>query len=456
MTLNGKKLQVVVIVFIFSLLLRAGIVVCLEPDRPIESDGKYYFETAVNLANGYGYTWDGKNPFFFREPGVIYFYAGCIKVFKYFYKIDILERSNSTCKLYMWKYKNQESSKVIRFIRIIQALLQSLTILLFFLIINKFVNYKIALITFGFLSIFPPYFFHVFSILREILLAFLLMVFAYLFAIYLKKHKIWMMFLLGIIWGLIALTFQVYIILGGLAIIYFLAQNCNSIFIIFKPVLFLIFGFILTVMPWIVKVYSYYPDLRIIKTLGVSMTHEQNNFITALSQCDNPKVREKYCCNFFQDECEMDYRHIIWYQQTSQIHFLKSFNGTYAKDARELKESTSNKRRIEFFISDLKIKLKQSFFRFGTENLVVTYFGGYKWWKISYYLIGLLSLFGFLIHFKKSFDYSFIYVFHIGLFYLIGSESRRMLPIQPYIVYFFIVSNCMREMYNLFIKARLL
>lgn len=430
------KKNAVNLIFVAAFLIRATVVIFLEPDRPVESDGKYYYETAINLANGKGYTWDGTNPFFFREPGVIYFYAGCLKIYKVLQNIEILTKSESHCKYYMWTYTDLESRNSLLFIRIIQALIQTFTVILFYLVIKRYVSNKLAILTVLALSFYPPYFFHVFSILREILVAFLLIFFTYIWSLYLENKKDLNLFIIGVIWGMAALTFQVYLILGGVLILYFIIVNYKSLIKIIKPITLLFIGFILTVSPWIIKVYKYYPDIRIIKTLGISFTHEHRSFIKALTHCDDPYAMKEYSHNFSQDECEMDYRHIMWYYESSEIHFKKSFDGTYSHEARILRSLTSKQHKIESFTSDLKNNIKQSFFRFGTENLVWVNFGHFKYWKISFYFIGLLSIFGIVLNTRNYAPFSLIYFFHIGLFWIIGSEARRMLPIHPFMILF--------------------
>ncbi len=435
-----KNKAIILTIILFALFVRVSVILFLEPDRPVDSDGTYYLETAINLSNGKGYTWDGENPFFFREPGVIYFYAGCLKTFKLIHDIDYIEKSDSSFEYYMYHYKNKTIRDALRFIRIIQAFLQILTISLFYFLLKRHVSKTVALATLIFLSLFPPYFFYVFSILREPLAGFLIMLFVYTLDQYRESGKKWIAITLGILWGLAALTFQVYIILGGVFLVYVAWENRKVLQKIIKPSLLLLAGFSVTVIPWLIKVYNYYPDLRIVKTLGISLTYEHKDFIYALTHCDDTTATGKFGYNLSSTDPENRYIVSSWYGETSQEHFRKSFDGTYKRDAEFLKSATSPEYKRWRFLRDLERSVKQSFFRFGTENQIQVHFGHFAIWKASFYLIGLLALTGLFLHFKLILPVSMTYLAHIVLFWLIGTEARRMLPIHPFMIFFAILS----------------
>lgn len=428
--------QILLFLFILSLTIRLGSLIIFS-DRPIENDGQYSLVTAFNLSEKQIYSYDGKNPFFFREPAQIYFYSFCINIYSFITGITEYDL-NRVCNQYTWSFSDSHVKNIILLIRIIQALIQSLTILIFTKVLIEFTAKKIALVTFLFLALYPPYFLHIHSLLREVLLGFILIILLATWVKYVKSNNLIILVLVGMLWGVIALTFQIYLILGIVILIQmFFFITKKSIFI--KHAIVLSISFLITITPWIIKVYNYYPDLRIVKTLGVSLTHEQANFMTAFRICDNEALKETYYESFSIDNCTFNFDEKMWYYETSYSHFMKSFNGYYKEKADVLKANTSDNRLKEYRIKQIYNNIKQSFFRWGqtSENIIATY-SDYSIWKFIFYILGTIGIIGSLVFIKQNYYINLIYFLHIFLLLIIGSEARRMIPIQPFIILFVI------------------
>lgn len=437
--------QILFFIFTLSLAFRIGSLVVL-PDRPIENDAQFSLVTAFNLSEKQNYSYDGKNPFFFREPGHIYFYSFCIDIYSSitgFKEFDL----SKVCNQYTWTFSDTHVKNIILLIRIIQALIQSLTILIFTKVIIEFTTKKIALVTFLFLALYPPYFLHIHSLLREVLLGFTLVVFVAFWVKYVKSNNIIYLFFVGFFWGVNALSFQVYLILGSVILIQIFFSKIKRLDKA-KHAIVLFISFLITITPWIMKVYKYYPDLRIVKTLGVSLTHEQANFMSAFRICDNEALKETYYDSFSIDNCIYNFDEKMWYYETSYSHFMKSFNGYYNIKANFLKENTTENRMKEYRLKQMYNNIKQSFFRWGqsSESIIARY-SDYSIWKFVFYIIGTLSIIGSIVFIKQNYYINLIYFLHVFLFVIIGNEARRMIPIQPFVILFavqiilFFISN---------------
>jgi 4-amino-4-deoxy-L-arabinose transferase-like glycosyltransferase len=418
-----------------AILILAGIVFRIyilytENVNKISFDGHQYYTAAYNLSQGHGYSISEKEPFepfYFREPGLIYFYS---------FIIDICKITNGKqaefpvfTKELTFDNLDPVHKSNIKVIKWIQAIMQIITIILFYFIVSEQYSRKSGFIAALFLSLYFPFAYISTDLLRETLVSLLLTLLTFgWMKYYTSRHAYFLMFI-GIIWGLATLTFQVYVILGWVFLLYlWFLEPCFTAKFSKSMAMLLVFG--LTLSPWIIKVYRYYPDPRVAKTIGVSLTHEMMDLAGAIRKAD-----------YYKKEKLSPYD--IFYNKTASKQFRESFDGTYKRKTDSINqlinEPLISKRKFEkyatsfvntFYITFTFDRIKTLKDPFNPKNII----------KSIYLLIniiaGTFSILGLVL-----FGYRYrlllpVVLFHLLFFTVLGSEARRQVVIIPFMILF--------------------
>ncbi|MGC8976138.1 MAG: ArnT family glycosyltransferase [Candidatus Ratteibacteria bacterium] len=236
--------KILIFLLIAGFLIRIGFIFSLK-NRFYFDDEFEYFKMAQNFISGKGLI-VGENLKSFRPP----LYPFIISIF-YYLNFDLLG------------------------IRIFQVLLSTFSIYIIYLIGKETFNEKVALVS-SFICVFYPYFiFYNGFLLTETVFIFLtLLSILYLINCVEKNGK--MSFKTGIFIGLAGLTrptFQLYLPIGILHI-FFLREKLN---IKLKKILFISFGFCLTLSPWIIRNYIIFHKFIPGTTMGGWVFWEGNN-----------------------------------------------------------------------------------------------------------------------------------------------------------------------------------
>ncbi len=423
--LKSKKPQLVL--FLLSMAISSSLLV--GNLRVISPDGTGYHSLAVNIAKGHGLSKVEQAPFvqsFFREPGYPYFLGGIYSLVNLFTDIDYIHDN----------YANQKLTKIYPEIvaaKIIQCILGSVAILLLYSIFSRLTTRKIAFFSCVSTALFFNLAFYYTFILREALVFFLLVLANWFFIKQLKERKKLLYDLaLGLTVGLLILVFQVHVVIVPVLFfvyLYHFKDLKKSFFKTFRVGLIAL----LTLIPHLIAVYQFYPDVRIVKSVGCSLTHEMGTLTRAQNIA-------KYYDVISGDECS---KMRVW-NDPSKEQFERSFNGYYVAQAdsinRLISEPVFSKRKVlglqkaflkSFFLTKLglvsgKLLLKKNLLYLFSLLLFPVF-------------IGLLGLIGGITVGRKFIPFFFPFVVYSLLFFLLGSEYRRMIIIQPYLLFFVVV-----------------
>jgi hypothetical protein len=418
---RGSKFQYCIYIFVIAFVFRVFIINFYHTDT-IAPDGTGYHEITYNYCEGLGYSLHEGEKYFFREPGYPIFLSLSFKISKLF--------GNKTEHLSIDKdYKILNNAPEITIAKYLQALLDSFACVLFFLLISNILKNKYAsLIAISF-CFYYPYAIHVTDILRETLQSFLALGMCYALLRYFIFDKTKYLIVTGVLWGLLNLIFQVSLILAISIPIFILIYKKNFIKAI-RPSIIVVVVMLLTVSPWLIRSYNCYPDVRILKSFGTSLTPEYRNYYGSL---------EKAAYYGFVSENQMDsiFRSDL-VNVSESIRFHHSWDGTIAQ-----KTDSINTLVNEPFISKRKIKQYSiSFYKawFPTKIVDIStkvFIKNRPLLAIILILpvlvISLFAFLGLIKYYPKFFNINIVFTTFIPLFFILGTEYRRMLPVLPFI-----------------------
>jgi len=420
------------LIFFLALLVRIVIILsCFQGYT--NSDGIYYHNIAVNIVKGKGYSLDVTEPYrpnFFREPVYPLFLAAAYSIWSIWGDVSYLENNFFSSG----KYPEIILAKVL------QALVGALTCLIFYLTLVLVLKKKAAFIIGSFFSVYLPLAVYSTQIMRETIQTFLIILLNYCFARFLFSKKAKWLIAFSIFVGLANLTLQVTKFMP-LLMLCFLAIYTKKLkqTLMYTGLSMLITA--VTISPWVYRTLRHYPDIRLIKSIGLSYTHEQYIFEDAL------KMLREYG---LISETELRNRlHSESYFLDEDQRIANSFNGYFIRQAELIKRALN-----EPLISQRKIK--RAFHRFRRSWIEALWFeekGGrlherphqvYK--ERGDYLLLCLSLTGFLfgyaaipglfLFYKRLFPITLCFTYFISLFYVIGFVPRTMLPVHAFIFMF--------------------
>lgn len=424
-----RSLALVFVVAVFNGFLALS----LNGGHSISRDSISFHNAAVHLAAGEGYTHDGKDPFFFREPGYSAFLAGIYRVSSVFITPRLLDYD------LLGKDANsrQNIGTEVLIAGVIQSFMGGMTIVLTALLLRSLFSSGFISLWGLLLAAYYPYMCLTVSILREGLQSLLLVLLGLCLLQYTRSGKVGFLFIAGILCGLHVLTFQAMAVLVGgsaatIAVRSLASREWRTLSSI-RNLLFFLVAFSLTVAPWIVHVYRYYPDPRIIKTFGISLTHESLKYVTA--------VRRAEAVGLISEPESRRLQREDWYQITSRERFEKSFSGWYEKEAAKLTQQIGSR-------SEHRLTSKVRNLLLSSYNLFVQ-----RMWRpapniqesvrrrnlgalilhITSLVVGLGSLIGWVLILPrwKILAPLIPYIAIVAIWYVLGSEYRRFLPVYP-------------------------
>jgi 4-amino-4-deoxy-L-arabinose transferase-like glycosyltransferase len=401
-------------------------------------DAGSFYRTAVHLANGNGYVLErGQEPAFFREPATSYFFAGNIALYAALAGRSVTEPSYDRNN---WP-RDPGNRNAIRLIRLSQAVLQAIALALFYLLLRHYFRDAFAFTVAALASLYPPLALYSEQLMRENLLVAVLLAVAYLLSSQIQRPSYWKLAALGILWGVAALTLQVYMLLG-VFLFAFVLRSTGTIALTAKRCAVIGALFMLTVLPWVCKVYAFYPDVRIAQSLGCALTPDWIQFKTSLQFA---RTRSSNLSGTGRVPADSMLA-VDPYGFTARQLFDNAFSGSFRRAARQLDLKyghPSLRDRVRTYGGELAWFLVLPGYQYGDwsatrsvaphdhGNMVVTMF-------ISI-VLSVMSLIGLWICCRRATGVLPIYLFHLAFFWLLMSESRRALPIVPFFVLFGLV-----------------
>jgi len=415
------------LLFFIALITRLPILLFFDNNR-ISPDGTGYHNIAVNLVKGNGFSNQQEEPYekcYFREPGYPLFLAGIYSIVNIFHPVQYIDKYDNNL------HKPGDYYPEIVAAKLVQIVLDSISIILLFFILFKISNKKIAFLTALITGLFFNLAYSSVFILRESLVVFFLMILNYFFIKYIfnKKKYLWSI-LIGITIGLLILVFKIHVtILPVLFVLMLIHSKKLRESILHTSVITIIA--IVIILPHCINVYRYYPDIRVFKTFGTSFTHEMSKYANAILKVEYYGILTKEEGNA-----------LLEWNKNSEEQFNKSFNGFYIAKTDSLNslvnETLVSKRKFEILLTNFR----KSFFltKFGYEsgkNLLNSY-GLIILIPLVIYptLVGFMGIIGLLFFWKQYLIYFLPFIVYLTLFWLLGSEYRRMIILQPFLIFF--------------------
>lgn len=422
-------------IIIVSLVFNLFIALAVNRDF-ITSDGGAYHQLAVNLALCNGYSRDTDQPFepqFFREPGYPFFFSLACRISKLL--------GNEVGHMFdREKGFYNPAHKEFVVLRVLQALLVTITTVLFYYVLLFFLKPKVAFfIAFSFVFYYPFSIFITYP-LREILISSLLMGMSYLTLRSAKSNRPLMHDIaFAILAVMLVLTLQAYVYilpffgLSSLAVSKSFSKTIRS-----WTVIGLIF--IVGVAPWTYRGYKEANDIRVAKTFGVAYTYELKKFLDANYKAH--KLGLDDLGHPFRQRMSNEY----W--KPGHVVFKRSFNGYYKQYADSLQRVINSeylinpKQRLWFTIKDITANnfrkslvwpLWKTDHRSNMQNLILI---DRQPSMIVSFVLGVVFFLGFaigfLLYFKHTWVFIPVFLFHFLLIPFMADEGRRVLPYLPF------------------------
>ena len=419
------------------------------PSMPPDSIG--YYTAAINIVNGNGYSSCLEPPFdpyYFREPLTSYSFAIVIWLYKICHHMEVVEYPISWSPSEMQPVHQQ----IIFGIRILFILLQLIAIYIFSLIVKKKSNKMYSLLFLLICALYFPLIANTTQLLREPFVFFILSIIAYCWVNYLDSSKTINIIFIAFLNGTLCLFLQSYWVLACFILLFMLIYNRRKLKSVFlHSILFALF-ISLPLIPYLFRVYQYYPDIRIVRTLGSALTFEYNNAIDAYSAFGvSPwSVKDGDLPNNIKT-------HSDYFNSNADKIFERSFDGTFQKEIERLKAANTKEQIRNYYLESCLLCLRNTIFMVGITYDYGVFMGHFSFKDIAkflfvlpYLLFGLVAVLGLWPFLKKYWILMPIFFYHSMLFYIYGSEERRQVMMIPYIIciVMFVFGGCKNKIGN--------
>ena len=434
----------------FAIGITVGIVV-IHVNGPyvMPPDGTGFHKYAVNIAEHGVYSPSSVAPYIVdlvREPGYPVFLAAVYKLYSIWNKPTTITKEQYSSESRKLRVRKGE----IEFAKHIQLILLLVAAFLFYLVIKMYSSISLSRIVALTTILYYPYMMFSTRIMRESLVAFLLALFTYTLAQYYKSHKSWYLVMATLVIGFASLTWQVMIVFTPMILIVMLLARVSVIKSLVRSCLYAVL-FLATVAPWLMYAYNFYPDIRIVKSMGTSLTPEIMYYVSS-------RMEAQYQGLMTAEEVSKDFLEDVSLLSTSE-RFNRSFSGWYKNSADSLLQhkNYSRKDHYKYLAVNVVTRLKKMVIQntwspFNTKFKSSVFLKRSKWGNAelingmcfeiqSMFLhlvsigIGILSVLGILVIPKRKLIFLSPYVLYCLMFYIIGSESRRFVPIIPFMIY---------------------
>jgi 4-amino-4-deoxy-L-arabinose transferase-like glycosyltransferase len=405
-----------------------------------EHDGLYqfpdvrsFYRPAVSVANGNGYVLrQGEEPYFFREPATAYYYAAVVRFYELLTHRRVPEPLFGTNH---WP-TDPDNQRVIQLIRLSQALLHAIALVFFYLLLRHVFRNGFSFAVAVFASLYPPLALYCQQLMRENLLLAVFMPMAYFFSSHLRRPAYWKMVVVGALWGISALALQVYVLVGVFLLAFLVLMTRRKV-LAARWGLVMGISFALTVLPWLHNVYKYYPDVRIARSMGCSLTTDWIRLNASLEFArSHPRALSATAGGVTAGVLATNV-----YGFTSKECFANTFNGSWRRTADSLDATfgrPSARDRALRYARALAFFLVLPGYQPGdwsSSRAVVAHdHGNMVAILFMYFVLSACSVVGLRTCGKRAMGILPIYLFHLSFFWILMSESRRALPVVPFFV----------------------
>jgi len=455
--IQNNKRKTLVVLFGVAFAFRTVVLLSLNDWYLLTPDGFDYHNMAVNFVRGNGLSNNISPPYhptFFREPAYPAFLASGYKLWALCGgKLSLIDWRNPQIYDFETKEVAHEFTE-IRFIKFYQAFFDSFSILFLFLILRLVLPLNLSFIIAMAYAVFWPIATHCNYILRESFQTLVLLIMNYFFIKALLSDKKRYYILFALFWTISNLTLQITLIPLVVFVFFLIWQSKKSIHQAFLKTALAFVFMIFFMSPWFLYAYHYYPDIRIAKTGGCSLTYEwidwkshQYKLIDVMAEKNKKLTRD--------DVIKIENMIIIDKNDFSNFteSFEKSFDGYFKSQVDSMKIILSSVNHqgnwCQRFVPKAEKFGKHALLNFWVKrkwDMNKSYYENLREKNIFPILIygfsiiwGGLSFVGFIIGYRKLLPVLLVFFFFWSLSYFIGNETRRLLPAYPYVFTFGIV-----------------
>jgi hypothetical protein len=278
-----------------------------------------YHNLAVNIAEHGSMSkgiYPDQTPYFFREPGNVAVFAVVYKVYSLFGKLEYYTEDD----IPLFIMGEKHPPKVLYFLGYFQLLLLMVMLWVFYRTLRLFFSPTFSRLVILATVLFYPFIFYFMKALREGVLTSWIILATYYSARYYCERKVRYLLLAASFVGLSMLTFQLMFILIPALLLLVLLVERNILRALGRG-LFTLGIIIAVITPWLIRVYCFFPDIRIVKTLGNSLTYEEIYMA---------KWARVAATRGVMSDAELeDLLQTKWYRVDSHTQFTWSYDGTY-------------------------------------------------------------------------------------------------------------------------------
>lgn len=402
----------------------------------MSGDATGYYIAAINIANGNGYSICTEAPFepyYFREPLTSYSFAVVIWLYRSFHHMEVIEYPVS------WNPSEMQPvhQQIIFGIRILFILLQLTAIYIFSMVVRKKSNKICSLIFLSICALYFPLIANTTQPLREPFAFFILALIVFLWSNYLDSFKIRYVISVGFLNGFLCLYLQSYWVLACFIIFYMCIINRKNLRILLRHSALYIFFMSIPLIPHIYKVYQYYPDIRIARTLGTAATYE---FFYATNAYGAWGV-SPYSVVDGDLPNNIDTHSEYFTSKSAEKFFERSFDGTFKKEAERINAENTKERIINYHLDKYLLSLRNTIFMVGITYDYGIFQGNFSskdflkfLFVLPYLFFGILALIGLWPFLKRYYLLMPVFLYHSMLFFVYGDEERRQVMLIPYII----------------------
>ncbi|MCG3154492.1 MAG: hypothetical protein DKINENOH_01086 [bacterium] len=398
-----------------------------------QSDGVDYHNIAVNIAQGHGYSKDTSEPhrpFFFREPAYPLFLAGVYA---------LVDFAGFTPAYLLAAEYDLTAHPEIYWARIAQCVLGAFTCLILYLTLRLVLQPRVAFVIALLFTAYLPLAVYTTMLMRETLQTFAVVCTNYFFAKFLLARRMINLVLFALTWALSNMTLQVTVLIGILSLVFLLyrTRSLRSSFAYTALATALMF---VAISPWLMRSYAFYPDVRIVQSLGMSITPQAAQYSGYLGKLHERGVLPA-------DSVTTLWRK--WYALSEWEKFDWSFSGRFDSLRAELPEVSFNLRNdiahgLDYFRrgwieslwfadvqgggSRMNLRPHSKYLRAGEYVL----FG----LSLAGFIFGYLAIPGVFLYARRLWPILLTFTYFVPLSVFIANETRRMLPIHGYIFMF--------------------
>lgn len=431
------KFKAVSIIFGLAFLFRLGLFFYTFPSSGIWNDTHVYHNLAVNLVQGNGYSVKTEPPYephFYREPGYPLYLASVYWIYSFWGDLHLLDNIDTLDIL-----SDAPETVLAQFI---QLIISSLTcVLLYFLlklVIQKNYAFWIALL----FALYQPYAANALILYRETLQTFIVMAMSYAFAkFYFTEHVKWLVYF-SILWAISNMILQATSLLFGITFILLFYKYRE----LKRPILYTLTTIgvmVLCISPWLWRSYQFYPNPRILLSLGCSQTHEIRNYsrtyrlIGKAGFLDNDEAYQKRRMPWgLPAKTQFDMSYTGYLQSLIEAEGLPPIplKVKFIDHIRQFRTSW-----LESFWIPIKYKPHSPTTLYIWElNTTEAYRIGGLFFALAIpaLIVGLSAFGGIAVFYKNMLPIMLFFTYYTPLLFILGNEPRRGLPLHPYLFVF--------------------